>query len=33
MEGEDDAKVWGRLEGTIEVAVDSGGDEELDRAF
>ncbi len=29
MEGEVDAEVWGRLEETMEVAVDSGGDEEL----
>jgi len=31
MEGEDDAEVWGRLEGSIEVLVDSGGDVELKR--
>jgi hypothetical protein len=33
MEGEDDAEVWGRLEGSIELAVDRGGDAELERAF
>jgi hypothetical protein len=33
MEGEDDAEVWGRLEGSIEVAVDRDGDAELERGF
>jgi hypothetical protein len=33
MEGEDDAEVWGRMEGSIKVAVDRGGDAELERGF
>jgi hypothetical protein len=33
MEGEDEAEVWGRLEGSIEVAVDRDGDAELGRGF
>lgn len=33
MEGEDDAEIWGRLEGSVKVAVDRGGDAELERAF
>jgi hypothetical protein len=33
MEGEDDAEVWGRLEGSIEVAVDRDGDAELEHGL
>ena len=33
MEGEDDAEVRVRLEGSIEVEVDRGGDAELERGF
>ena len=33
MEGEDDAEVRVRLEKSIEVEVDRGGDAELERGF